>query len=126
MVAGIRLLGFAYRSLRPVGIPGLACTHLPLSRRLDPVLEALACGTPVMTAQRTSLPEVGASFPLYVDGTDIDEMAGCLHALERGDLTAQVARCRMEGPTWARRFSWRRCAERTVEAYLRAAAAAPP
>lgn len=90
-----------------------------------PVLEALACGTPVMTTRRTSLPEVGGNFPLYVDGTDIDEMAGCLHALERGELAALVARCRMEGPAWAQRFSWLRCAERTVEAYLGAAAAIP-
>lgn len=88
-----------------------------------PVLEALACGTPVMTTRRTSLPEVGGDFPLYVDGTDIDEMARCLHALERGEVAAQVARCRMEGPAWARHFSWQRCAEGTVEAYLRAAVA---
>ncbi len=91
-----------------------------------PVVEALACGTPVMTTRRTSLPEVGGSFPIYVNGTDIDEMAGCLHALERGELAPLVARSRQEGPAWAQRFSWRRCAERTVEAYLRAAAAIPP
>ncbi len=85
-----------------------------------PVLEALACGVPVMTTRRSSLPEVGGDIPVYVDGEDIDEMAQVMLAFERGDMAGITKRTRVEGPQRAAQFTWRSCAERTVETYLAA------
>lgn len=85
-----------------------------------PVLEALACGVPVMTTRRSSLPEVGGDIPVYVDGEDIDEMAQVMWAFERGDMARVASRTRVEGPRRAARFTWRRCAEQTVQTYLSA------
>lgn len=85
-----------------------------------PVLESLACGVPVMTTRRSSLPEVGGDIPVYVDGEDIDEMAQVMWAFERGDMAGVVSRTRVEGPRRAAQFTWRRCAERTLETYISA------
>ena len=85
-----------------------------------PVLEALACGVPVMTTRRSSLPEVGGDIPVYVDGEDVDEMAQVMWAFERGEMAGVAARTRVEGPRRAARFTWRRCAEQTVQTYLSA------
>ncbi|MFM2074950.1 MAG: hypothetical protein RJB34_1255 [Pseudomonadota bacterium] len=85
-----------------------------------PVLEALACGVPVMTTRRTSLPEVGGDIPVYVDGEDIDEMAQVMWAFERGEMAGVTSRTRIEGPQRAAQFTWRRCAEQTVQTYLSA------
>jgi len=85
-----------------------------------PVLEALACGVPVMTTRRSSLPEVGGDIPVYVDGEDIDEMAQVMWAFERGDMAGVVDRTRVQGPRRAAQFTWRRCAERTLETYISA------
>ena len=85
-----------------------------------PVLEALACGVPVMTTRRSSLPEVGGDIPVYVDGEDVDEMAQVMWAFERGDMAGVASRTRVEGPWRAARFTWRRCAEQTVQTYLSA------
>jgi glycosyltransferase involved in cell wall biosynthesis len=85
-----------------------------------PVLEALACGVPVMTTRRSSLPEVGGDIPVYVDGEDVDEMAQLMWAFERGDMAGVTSRTRFEGPRRAAHFTWRRCAEQTVETYLSA------
>jgi glycosyltransferase involved in cell wall biosynthesis len=83
-----------------------------------PVLEALACGVPCMTTCRSSLPEVGGDIPIYVDGEDVDEMARVMWAFERGDMAGVASRTRLEGPRRAAQFTWRRCAEQTVETYL--------
>jgi glycosyltransferase involved in cell wall biosynthesis len=85
-----------------------------------PVLEALSCGVPVMTTRRSSLPEVGGDIPVYVDGEDIDEMAQVMSAFERGDMAGVASRTRVEGPRRAAQFTWRGCAEQTVETYLAA------
>ncbi|MCF8033791.1 MAG: glycosyltransferase family 4 protein [Desulfarculaceae bacterium] len=57
-----------------------------------PVLEALACGAPVVTSRAASLPEVGGEAALYLDPLDDQSM---LHALERitgePELRAELA-----------------------------------
>jgi glycosyltransferase involved in cell wall biosynthesis len=44
-----------------------------------PVLEAMASGTPLISSNTWALPEVGGDAPLYVDPTNVDEMARALH-----------------------------------------------
>jgi glycosyltransferase involved in cell wall biosynthesis len=84
-----------------------------------PVLEALACGTAVITSRTSSLPEVGADAARYVDPLDVTDIRAALEELladepKRAELAAR-------GPAQAGRFSWRRTAELTLEAIEAAA-----
>jgi alpha-1,3-rhamnosyl/mannosyltransferase len=86
-----------------------------------PVLEAMACGTPVLTSNTTSLPSVAGEAALLVDPTSVSAIAFGLETLlgnagERARLVA-AGRSRVAG------FSWERNAERIVEAIRRAVAA---
>ena len=83
-----------------------------------PPLEAMACGTPVVTSTVSSLPEVVGQAGLLVDPTDTEGLAA---AMERGlndaDLRAQM---KAMGLARAAGFSWRETARRTVDSYRRA------
>jgi glycosyltransferase involved in cell wall biosynthesis len=84
-----------------------------------PVLEAMACGTPVVTSSVSSLPEVAGSDAVLVDPTDVESIAHGLHqALEDGDL---VRRLRAAGPVRASRFTWDQAARATARVLHRAA-----
>ena len=85
-----------------------------------PVLEALACGTPVLTSDRSALPEAAGDGGLLVDPCDVEAIAGGLHRL----LTESTLReeLRQRGLAHAGRFTWRRTAEETVATYRRALA----
>jgi glycosyltransferase involved in cell wall biosynthesis len=83
-----------------------------------PVLEALACGTPVLTANGSSLPEVTGDAAVLVDPTSVeairDGLATLLESPERRrDLAAR-------GIERASRYRWSEVAERTVQVYQRA------
>ena len=81
------------------------------------MLEAMACGCPVIASNTSSLPEVGGDAPVYVDPGDIE---GLSQQMERvaGD-EALRASMREKGLAKARDFSWRRCAEETLACYGR-------
>jgi glycosyltransferase involved in cell wall biosynthesis len=82
-----------------------------------PVAEALACGTPVLSSDRGSLPEVGGDAARYFDPTDVDAMAAALGSL--GETTpAESAALRERGVAQAARFHWDHAARATVDAYL--------
>jgi alpha-1,3-rhamnosyl/mannosyltransferase len=86
-------------------------------------LEALACGTPVLAADRGGLPEVVADAARLVDPARVD-------ALREGMYTLAVseplrAALRAAGPARARAFSWRKVAEATVAVYQEAAVEGP-
>lgn len=82
-----------------------------------PVAEALACGTPVLSSDRGSLPEVGGDAARYFDPTDVDAMAAALGSL--GETTpAESAALRERGLAQAARFHWDHAARATVDAYL--------
>lgn len=69
-----------------------------------PVLEAMACGTPVVCADNSSLPEVAGEAALLVNAGDPDALAHALYrALVDGNLRAWMA---SEGPNQASRFTW--------------------
>ena len=79
-----------------------------------PALEAMACGTPVVAAQRGALPEVVGDAGLLVDPEDSDSMAA---ALERALLDEQLrSRLRQLGLEQASQFTWERTAQRTLQA----------
>jgi len=83
-----------------------------------PVLEAMACGTPVVCGNRSSLPEVAGNAARLVDPTDVGAIAGALRELLADP--EQRAAMRQRGLEQAARFSWDRVALLTLEAYQKA------
>jgi len=82
-----------------------------------PVLEAMACGTPVVAANRTSLPEVVADAGLLVDPEDDGQIARALaQALNDAALRARL---RAAGLARAAQFTWERTALITRAVYRR-------
>jgi glycosyltransferase involved in cell wall biosynthesis len=78
-----------------------------------PVLEAMACGTPVVCSNASSLPEVAGDAALMVDPRDTEALA---EALWRIVSDEPLRRTLVErGGEWVRRFSWRRCAQEVLE-----------
>jgi glycosyltransferase involved in cell wall biosynthesis len=86
-----------------------------------PALEAIACGTPVVAYDVGAVPEVAGPGGLYV--TDGDLPALMRAAGRVCDDEGLHARLRAEGLGHAARYSWRRSAELTWDAYERVAAA---
>ncbi len=80
-----------------------------------PPLEAMACGTPVVTSSVSSLPEVVGSAALTVDPLDVDALSSAIRRiLEDPALATQLAEAGLQR---AATFSWRKMAERTLEVY---------
>jgi glycosyltransferase involved in cell wall biosynthesis len=80
-----------------------------------PLLEAMACGTPVITADNSSLPEIAGDAAWQVGAED---RAGWVQALTQV-LTDETLRERMrrQGLQRASEFTWHRCAQETLDAY---------
>ncbi len=80
-----------------------------------PVLEAMACETPVVTSRTSSIPEVGGDAALYFDPQDADEiLAQIRRVLSDPALSAEL---RSQGLAQADRFSWARTAIQTQAVY---------
>jgi glycosyltransferase involved in cell wall biosynthesis len=78
-----------------------------------PVLEAMACGTPVVCSNAASLPEVAGDAALLVDPLDVEELAAALErVLSDEELRAGLIE---RGFEQAKRFSWERCARETLD-----------
>ncbi len=74
-----------------------------------PALEAMACGTPVLSSAITSLPEVVGDAAWIVDPCQIDSItAGIQRLVDEGDLREELIR---RGLARARLFSWEKTAE---------------
>lgn len=80
-----------------------------------PVLEAMACHTPVVTSNSSSLPEVAGDAALLVDPLKVDEIAKAMQTILSDDALA--AELRERGLTQASKFSWERTAQETVSVY---------
>ena len=74
-----------------------------------PVLEAMACGCPVITSKVTSIPEVGGDSVLYVDPYDADSIAeGMQRILNDEELKMNLSH---QGLNRAKLFSWEKTAQ---------------
>ena len=83
-----------------------------------PLLESMACGTPVVTSGRGALREVGGDAVIYVDPEDIDSIAhGLMTTLNDRALQEQL---RVKGLARAKQFSWEESARHTLAAYRHA------
>jgi glycosyltransferase involved in cell wall biosynthesis len=80
-----------------------------------PVLEAMACGTPVITSNRSSLPEVAGDAALLIDPTRPDDLAAAMFAImSNGALHEEL---RWKGLARAKEFTWEAVARKTMEVY---------
>ena len=80
-----------------------------------PVLEAMACGTPVVCSNTSSLPQVAGDAAVTVDPLDTAALAAALtRVLEDAGLRSAL---RARGMTQAQRFSWTDTARRTLDLY---------
>ncbi|MGY1641355.1 glycosyltransferase family 4 protein [Geodermatophilus sp. SYSU D00703] len=84
-----------------------------------PVLEAMACGAPVLTTRAPALVEVGADAVAYTEPTE-EGIATALRSLL--DDAARRERLRAAAVARAASFTWTACAEQHVRSYARAAA----
>lgn len=81
-----------------------------------PVLESMACGTPVVTCSNSSLKEVGGDAALYVEPDDIDVMTDIMISFDKGwnsydDLVESSLK-------HAGTFTWEKTAKKYVDFYL--------
>lgn len=83
-------------------------------------LEAMACGTPTVVANRSSLPEVVGEAGLLVDPNDVPSITDGLHRVLTDSTLA--ARLRADGLARARTFTWERTARVVLDVYRRLAA----
>ena len=81
-----------------------------------PVLEALACGTPVICSNTSSLPEVGGNVAKYFDPQDASSIARALENSidDKGKYDAEIKE-------WVNRFSWEECAKKIKQVAIQTA-----
>ncbi len=82
-----------------------------------PILEAMACGTPVITSQKASIPEVANNAAMYIENSsNTEEIAQVIKKI----LTNKRLRDNLtkKGLLQARKFSWTKCAKTTLDALL--------
>jgi len=112
---GVLLPGFIAPNDLPLlyaGAMALVCPSLAEGFGL-PVLEAMACGTPVVCARAGALPEVAGDAALYVDPTDVGSIAAGLRQI-LGDETLR-RELSARGPARARLFDVRKTTARLVD-----------
>ncbi|MBN1795967.1 MAG: glycosyltransferase family 4 protein [Sedimentisphaerales bacterium] len=80
-----------------------------------PVLEAMACGCPVITTNRSSLPEVAGEAAMVTEPADV---SGFVKNIEKILAIKKIYNAmRKKSLEQAKKFSWQRCAKETVDVY---------
>lgn len=79
-----------------------------------PIIEAMACGCPVITSHIPSTVEIAGDIPIYFNPTKIDDMLTAFDiALSEGRNSKRV----QTGLEWIKRYSWDKTAKQTLEVY---------
>lgn len=76
-----------------------------------PILEAFACGCPVITSKTSSMPEVAGKAAILVDPYKIDEIANALRFILNKDMRQKLV---ADGFKQVEKFSWEKCARETL------------
>lgn len=77
-----------------------------------PILEAMACGIPVLCSDKGALKEEGGTSPLYFDSDNIDEIATCMkNIVEDKDLREKIV---FDSILWANEFNWEKTVKQTL------------
>lgn len=80
-----------------------------------PLLEAMACGTPVISSKVSSLPEVVGDAGILINPNNVEELSDAiLRVLSNSELRAQLSE---KGLRQASKFSWEKTAMKIVEIY---------
>jgi glycosyltransferase involved in cell wall biosynthesis len=117
MTDRVRRLGDQPKAVREALLAGAEAFLFPsLAEGFGlPVLDAMACGAPVVTSNRSSLPEVAGAAALLCDPDDEDSIGQALSKILRDrDLAADLRRL---GFKRAAEFGWDRTARETVACY---------
>jgi glycosyltransferase involved in cell wall biosynthesis len=113
----VHLIGFADDADLPALYSGAECTLFPsLYEGFGfPVLESMACGTPVVTSDVSSLPEVAGDAALLVDPLSVDAIT---HAVQRILDDSTLRQTLIErGFRQAKKFTWERSAHQLRQIY---------
>lgn len=87
-----------------------------------PIIEAMACGCPVITTRNASIPEVAGNAALYVGDDDIEGMADALYEVQKPRVRRSLIQ---RGLIQAQKFSWNKMASIVREKLLGHLANAP-
>jgi glycosyltransferase involved in cell wall biosynthesis len=81
-----------------------------------PIIEAMACGTPVVTSRTASAPEIAGGAAILVDPFAVEDIEA---GIEQVTQPNEASRLRVLGQERARRFQWSAAASQTLEIYRR-------
>jgi glycosyltransferase involved in cell wall biosynthesis len=82
-----------------------------------PMVEAMACGVPVVASHASCLPEVSGGVLRYFDPSSVEDMATCMEKALEDDETKKALS--EKGRAIAAGYSWQRCAQETLEVLRR-------
>lgn len=109
----IHMLGYVPDSDLPALYSGASCFVYP---SLDegfglPIIEAFACGCPVVTSDSGSLPEAGGKYATYVDPEDSESISNGIKIVIKSNYSQDNL------IKWAKSFSWNRAAKQIINIY---------
>jgi glycosyltransferase involved in cell wall biosynthesis len=113
----VHLIGFVDEADLPALYSGAICTAFPsLYEGFGfPVLESMACGTPVVTSNVSSLPEVAGDAALLVNPLDVEAIA---HAIQRILDDSELRHTLVQrGLEQVKHFTWEKSARNLVQIY---------
>ncbi|MEH2435825.1 MAG: FkbM family methyltransferase [Nostoc sp.] len=80
-----------------------------------PILEAMACGCPVITCPNSSIPEVAGDAAIYVNDNDVDDLANALCEVQKPGIRQSLITA---GLAQAKKFSWTKMAQTVSSALI--------
>ncbi|MBL8154833.1 MAG: glycosyltransferase family 4 protein [Anaerolineae bacterium] len=115
----VHFIGFAAEEDLPILYSNALCSVFPsLYEGFGlPILEAMACGTPVVTSNVSSMPEVAGDAALLVDPYDVEAIAHAVRRLiEDSNLRQSLVQ---SGLDRAKQFTWEKSARQLLQVYQR-------